>query len=49
MQLYTISNNLPLLFSSNIGSLGKLSIFIKSHELIEMENKNFNEVFSDSD
>jgi len=49
MQLYTISNNLPLLFSSNIGSLGKLSIFIKSHELIENENKNFNEVFSDSD
>lgn len=49
MHLYTISSNLPLLFSTNIGLLGKISIFIKSNELIENENKNFNEVFSDSD
>jgi hypothetical protein len=28
----------PLLFRSNIGSLGKISIYIKSKEQIESEN-----------
>ena len=37
MQIYT-KNNLPLLFKTSIGSLGKISIYIKSKDLIEKEN-----------
>ena len=36
MQIY-YSNGLPLLFRTNIGSIGKLSIYIKSKEMIEDE------------
>jgi len=37
MQIYT---GKPLLFSSNVGNLGKISIYIKSKEQIETENYN---------
>ena len=37
MQLYTKKGK-PLLFKSSIGSLGKMSIYIKSKDLIETEN-----------
>lgn len=37
MQIFPASNNLPLLFRSCIGSLGKLSIYVKSTELVEQE------------
>jgi len=36
LQIFT-ANGLPLLFRSNVGSLGKISIYIKSKELIENE------------
>jgi proliferating cell nuclear antigen PCNA len=39
MQIYT---GKPLLFRSNIGNLGKISIYIKSKEQIELENYNTN-------
>ena len=38
MQIFPASGDLPLLFKSNIGSLGKISIFVKSQELVEKEN-----------
>lgn len=44
MQIYT---GKPLLFTSNVGSLGKISIYIKSKEQIETEN--YNVVESDYD
>jgi|UniRef100_A0A6C0CZE3 proliferating cell nuclear antigen PCNA len=37
MQIFS-APNLPLLFRSNVGSLGKISIYIKSKEQIEKEN-----------
>jgi len=37
MQIFTGSNDLPLLFRSCIGSLGKISIYIKSKELVDKE------------
>jgi proliferating cell nuclear antigen PCNA len=37
MQIYP-KNGLPLLFRSSIGSLGKLSIYIKSKDLLEKES-----------
>ena len=40
MQIFP-SNNLPLLFRSNVGSLGKISIYIKSKELIEKESHSY--------
>jgi len=46
MQIFPASNKLPLLFRSNIGSLGKISIYIKSKELVELESNNFH---SDND
>jgi proliferating cell nuclear antigen PCNA len=46
MQIFT-SNNLPLLFRSNIGSLGKISIYIKSKELIENESHVYDSEDSD--
>lgn len=39
LQIYT---GKPLLFKSNIGNLGKISIYIKSKEQIEIENFNTN-------
>ena len=41
MQIFPASGNLPLLFRSNIGSLGKIAIFIKSKELLENEASTF--------
>ena len=37
MQIFTGSNDLPLLFRSCVGSLGKISIYIKSKELLDKE------------
>lgn len=37
IQIYT-KNNLPLLLKTNVGTLGKISIFIKSIDLINEEN-----------
>ena len=37
MQIFTATTQLPLLFKSNVGSLGKISIYIKSKELTEQE------------
>lgn len=42
MQIFPAKAELPLLFRSNIGSLGKISIYIKSRELVDLENKEFN-------
>jgi proliferating cell nuclear antigen len=41
MQIFPASGNLPLLFRSNIGSLGKIAIFIKSKELLANEASTF--------
>tara|TARA_Y100000389_G_C17270620_1_gene417764 strand:- start:95 stop:811 length:717 start_codon:yes stop_codon:yes gene_type:complete len=41
MQIFPGNKNLPLLFRSSIGSLGKISIYIKSQELVEKEKRNF--------
>jgi len=37
MQIFPGSNSLPLLFRTNVGSLGKISVYIKSKELSESE------------
>lgn len=37
MQIFPASSELPLLFKSNVGSLGKISIYIKSKELMDQE------------
>lgn len=37
MQIFTGTNDLPLLFRSSVGSLGKISIYIKSKELVDKE------------
>lgn len=37
MQIFPATSNLPLLFKSNVGSLGKIAIYIKSKELLEQE------------
>jgi proliferating cell nuclear antigen len=47
MQIFPASGNLPLLFRSNIGSLGKIAIFIKSKELLANESSTF--ISDDSD
>jgi proliferating cell nuclear antigen PCNA len=47
MQIFPASCNLPLLFRSNIGSLGKIAIFIKSKELLANEASTF--ISDDSD
>lgn len=39
LQIYTANSDLPLLFRSNIGSLGKISVYVKSNEIIENELK----------
>jgi proliferating cell nuclear antigen PCNA len=37
MQIFPGNSELPLLFRSNVGSLGKISVYIKSKELIDKE------------
>jgi hypothetical protein len=37
IQIFPGSSTLPLLFRSSVGSLGKISVYIKSKELIEKE------------
>ena len=49
MQIFPASGNLPLLFRSNIGSLGKIAIFIKSKELLANEATTFLSDDSDCD
>ena len=49
MQIFPASGNLPLLFRSNIGSLGKIAIFIKSKELLANESSTFLSDDSDCD
>jgi proliferating cell nuclear antigen len=44
LQIYTANSELPLLFRSNIGSLGKISVYVKSNEMIENESKYNDEV-----
>lgn len=41
IQIYPGQTNLPLLLRSEIGSLGKISIFLKSNELIAEEIRNY--------
>ena len=41
MHIYT-QNGSPLLFKSSVGSLGKISIYIKSKDLLEKENNVYN-------
>jgi proliferating cell nuclear antigen PCNA len=47
IQIFYSGKNLPLLLTSSIGSLGKLSIYIKSKELVDQEIKCYDE--SDSE
>jgi proliferating cell nuclear antigen len=44
LQIYTGNSDLPLLFRSNIGSLGKISVYVKSNEIIENELKYSEEI-----
>ena len=37
MQIFPGTNELPLLFRSSVGSLGKISVYIKSKELLDKE------------
>lgn len=46
IQIFPGNNGLPLLFRSSVGNLGKISVYIKSKELIEKELEDSN---SDSD
>lgn len=48
LQIFPGTDKLPLLFRSNVGSLGKISVYIKSKELIDKENDN-TDTDSDSD
>jgi proliferating cell nuclear antigen PCNA len=47
MQIFPASNDLPLLFRSSIGSLGKISIYIKSKELVDKEQSCYDSDDSD--
>lgn len=49
MQVYPGNEELPLLFKSCVGSLGKISIYIKSKELQEKENQYNENEDSDSE
>jgi len=49
LQIFTANKNLPLLLRTNIGTLGKLAIFIKSNEIINQELKNYDNSGSESD
>jgi proliferating cell nuclear antigen PCNA len=42
LQIFTATEDMPILFRSNIGSLGKISIYVKSNEIIENES-NYND------
>jgi len=37
LQIFPGNKNLPLMFRSSVGSLGKISLYIKSNELVERE------------
>lgn len=41
MQIYTATPDLPILFRSSVGTLGKISVHIKSKELIDKENDDY--------
>ena len=41
MQIFPANSKLPLLFRSSVGSLGKISIYVKSKELVEEEKNGF--------
>lgn len=50
LQIFPGSENLPLLFRSNIGSLGKISVYIKSKEIVDKEmDDSDSEISSDND
>ena len=49
MQIFPASTDLPLLFKSSVGSLGKISIFVKSKELVEKELYTFDSEESDDE
>tara|TARA_Y100000389_G_scaffold38387_2_gene32741 strand:- start:2545 stop:3255 length:711 start_codon:yes stop_codon:yes gene_type:complete len=49
MQIFPANSKLPLLFRSNVGSLGKISIYVKSKELSEEERHVFESEDEDSD
>ena len=42
LQIYT-GKDLPILFRSNVGNLGTISVYIKSKEMIKKETSNYNE------
>ena len=48
MQIFPANSKLPLLFRSSVGSLGKISIYVKSQELVDEEKRGF-ESDDDSD
>jgi proliferating cell nuclear antigen PCNA len=43
IQIFPATSDLPLLFRSSVGSLGKISIYVKSKELIDNEECNYQE------
>ena len=49
MQIFPGSPKLPLLFRSTVGSLGKISVYVKSRELVEEELRSFESDESDYD
>jgi len=49
MQIFPANSKLPLLFRSSVGSLGKISIYVKSKELSEEERHVFESDDEDSD
>lgn len=49
LQIFPGTSNLPLLFRANVGSLGKISVYIKSKELVDKEMDASDSEVSDSD
>lgn len=49
MQIFPGTKDLPLLFRSTIGSLGKISVYIKSKELVEKDAQSESDDDSDSE
>lgn len=49
MQIFPATSHLPLLFRSSVGSLGKISIYVKSTELVEAESCVYDANDSDED
>jgi proliferating cell nuclear antigen PCNA len=43
LQIFATTTNLPLLFRSSVGSLGKISIYIKSKEIVDQEIKSYDD------